>query len=205
MANSVPVAIASNQGSFPVSITGTLPAGTNSIGAVTQGGTWTVTQSSGPWSVNATQIGGATLNLGQTTMSASVPVTIASNQSAITVSSGVSTSGGATAYSYIASGASNQDAQNVKSSAGQVYQITGFNTNSTPVYVKLYNGTSPTSASTPVQRLMIPGNTAGAGFVIPFSGGLAFSTAISHRITGALADNDTTAVSSGCVINLAYA
>ena len=55
-----------------------LPAGTNVLGAVTQSG--------GPWTSNITQIGSSALALGQTTMSASIPVAIASNQSAIPVS-----------------------------------------------------------------------------------------------------------------------
>jgi hypothetical protein len=54
-----------------------LNAGSNTIGAVTQ--------ASGPWTVNLVDVGGAALALGQTTMSASVPVTIASNQSALAV------------------------------------------------------------------------------------------------------------------------
>ena len=54
-----------------------LPAGTNVIGAVTQSG--------GPWTSNITEIGGSALALGQTTMSASIPVTIASNQTPLPV------------------------------------------------------------------------------------------------------------------------
>jgi len=45
-----------------------------------------VTQSTSPWVSNLTQVGGAALSLGQTTESASLPVTIASNQTAIPVS-----------------------------------------------------------------------------------------------------------------------
>jgi hypothetical protein len=59
------------------SITNALPAGSNTLGAVTQ--------ASGPWTISLTQIGGSSLALGQTTMSASVPVTIASNQSASSI------------------------------------------------------------------------------------------------------------------------
>lgn len=58
-------------------ITNALPAGSNTIGAITQ--------ASGPWTQNLTQIGGASIALGQAIMVASVPVAIASNQSAITV------------------------------------------------------------------------------------------------------------------------
>lgn len=50
-------------------------AGTATIGAVTQGTT--------PWVENLSQVGGSAIALGQTTMSASLPVTIASNQTAL--------------------------------------------------------------------------------------------------------------------------
>ena len=52
-----------------------LPAGSNTIGAVTQ--------ASGPWTFNLTQVGGSALALGQAVMASSVPVTLASNQSVI--------------------------------------------------------------------------------------------------------------------------
>ena len=62
------------------------PAGSNTIGAVTQ--------ASGPWTMNLTQISGSALALGQSTMAGSIPVAIASNQSAIPVSqSGTWTTG----------------------------------------------------------------------------------------------------------------
>lgn len=60
-----------------VKVNTALPTGANTIGAVTQ--------ASGPWTINVTQVGGASLALGNTTMSASIPVTIASNQTAFPV------------------------------------------------------------------------------------------------------------------------
>ncbi len=66
-----------------VTISAALPAGGNTIGAVTQ--------SSGPWSQNITQIGGVALALGQTTMSASIPVVLSSNQSTLPVTPAAST------------------------------------------------------------------------------------------------------------------
>ncbi len=54
-----------------------LPAGANTIGAVTQ--------ASGPWTQNLTQISGSAFVLGQATMAGSLPIAIASNQSAIPV------------------------------------------------------------------------------------------------------------------------
>lgn len=71
--------------------TWTLTSGTDSItivpsGTQTVAGTVTATQGTSPWVDNITQIGGSSLALGQTTMSASLPVAIASNQSALPVS-----------------------------------------------------------------------------------------------------------------------
>lgn len=62
---------------FPVTLSGVaLPTGSNVIGGVTQSGVWTM---------NLTQIGGAALAFGQAVMASSLPVTIASNQSALTL------------------------------------------------------------------------------------------------------------------------
>lgn len=67
-----------------------LATGTGGGGGGGSGGS--VTQGTSPWVDNITQIGGATLALGQTTMSASIPVALASNQSALAVTvSGVAT------------------------------------------------------------------------------------------------------------------
>ena len=75
-----------SSGNLLVNLKTALPAGANTIGAVTQ--------ASGPWTQNLTQVGGSAIALGQTTMSASFPVTIASNQSALPVSqSGTWTTG----------------------------------------------------------------------------------------------------------------
>lgn len=59
------------------SIASSLPAGSNTIGGVTQ--------ASGPWTINLTEIGGSAITIGQASMAASLPVVIASNQSAILV------------------------------------------------------------------------------------------------------------------------
>ena len=61
-----------------------------SIRALTSSDVVTVDQGTSPWVDNLTQVGGAAIALGQTTMSASLPVTIASNQSALTVNQGTS-------------------------------------------------------------------------------------------------------------------
>jgi hypothetical protein len=48
--------------------------------------------------------------------------------------------------------------------------------------------------------IAIPGNTAGAGAVIPLDPGIDFSTGISVRLTTGVADNDANAVAANEVI-----
>ncbi len=117
------------------------------------------------------------------------------------------TAGGATPYSYLASAAANQDSAIVKGTPGQLHNaIVAFNLNAAARYLKLYNkATGPTSADIPVQRLLIPGNTAGAGFSIPLPKAMEFTAGISLRITTGIADNDANAVAANeVVVNLSY-
>lgn len=60
-----------------VTIGDALPSGANTIGAVTQ--------ASGPWTQNLTKVGGSNILIGQTTMAASLPVALASDQSSLPV------------------------------------------------------------------------------------------------------------------------
>lgn len=116
------------------------------------------------------------------------------------------TSGGLLAYSYIAAASSNQDSQNPKGSAGQLYGYYLTNQSASIRYVKIYNkATGPTSGDTPVLRFMLPGNALGAGANQTFDIGVAFSSGIGIRITTGQADNDTGAATAGDVIvNLLY-
>jgi len=99
---------------------------------------------------------------------------------------------------------------NLKASAGTVYSLQATTIQSTPVYVKLYNSASaPTCGSgTPVARFMVPAaSTAanGAGTNIQFPVGAAFGTGIGYCVTGALADNDTTAITaSNTLVNIEW-
>src|SRR6185312_15365346 len=89
----------------------------------------------------------------------------------------------------------------VKSSAGSVNHISCFNILATPVYVKLYNASSVTLGTTSANyEFICPGNTAGAGFVIPFVRPIQFSTAIKYAVTGAISLTDNTAITSNSVI-----
>jgi hypothetical protein len=81
------------------------------------------------------------------------------------------------------------------------------NVNAAARFLKMYNSASaPTAGSgTPVMTIQIPGNTAGAGLVLDFPMGLAFSSGIGFTITGAVGDSDTTAVAANeIILNLFY-
>lgn len=94
----------------------------------------------------------------------------------------------------------------MKASAGVLYNVDVGNINAAYCVLKLYNrATNPSSSDTPVQRYIIPGNTAGAGRTLNFPNGLNFSTGIALRITTGIADNNTTGVAASEVtVNLGY-
>lgn len=157
----------------PVSGTVTANAGTGTFtvsGAVTQSGTWTI----------------------QPGNTANTTPWLVSDQAA--------TAGGTSLpYSFLSTAA--VQAAQIKGSAGQVYALHFFNVSATPVFVRLYNMTgTPATTDTPVYRATIPGNTAGAGFVAPIPPGVAFGTGIGIRVTGAVADNDNTALSANTIM-----
>jgi hypothetical protein len=162
------------------------------------------------------------LALGSATSANSVPVVVASDQGAIpasqsgtwTVQPGntanstawlvqpvVGTSGGATASHTIT--ASGTNGTNLKNSAGQVYNLQVSNGASTACYFRFYNSSSsPTVGTTTVYKtIQVPGN----GTVISaWPDGLAFSTGISWSVTGSIADNDTTSVSTNVSVDIDY-
>lgn len=80
-----------------VQVNAALPAGGNTIGAVTQ--------ASGPWTENQTQVGGSAITLGSKTSANSYPVVIASDQGGVQIKSAINTNGSFTQYS-ITTGAS---------------------------------------------------------------------------------------------------
>jgi hypothetical protein len=110
------------------------------------------------------------------------------------------TNGGCSPHSIISANTVNETA--MKASAGQIYSLVVTNIGANEVFFKLYNDTTANidETDTPVLRYTVPGNAAGAGFVVPIPVGIAFSTAITYRITGAIADNDTTAIAANEVL-----
>lgn len=149
----------------------------------------TIASDNTAFSVNAIQSGTWTVQPGNT-----------ANTTAWLVAAQATTSGGTSApYTFLSTAA--VQAANIKASAGQVYALHFFNINATPVYVRLYNQTtSPSSGDSPVYRAIVPGNTAGAGFVVALPPGVSFATGIGIRVTNSIADNDNTALAANTVI-----
>jgi hypothetical protein len=108
----------------------------------------------------------------------------------------------ANATSRIPSAANTTNATSAKASAGEVHQITAYNTTAAVKYLKLYNKASaPTvGTDTPTHTLPIPPN---GSLAVSFpNGGAYFGTGIAYALTGAAADSDTTALTAGDVVGL---
>jgi hypothetical protein len=175
---------------------GSLPTGSNVIGAVTQSGTWNigsittlpslatgsnvigaVTQS-GTWNVG---LSAGTAAVGTVKMTHQ-PTPYKLNSAASTNATSVSATANTLLYGYYIS-----------------------NTNSSVRYVKFYNKASaPTvGTDTPVLVLAIPGSGAAN---VSFPAGVNFTTGLAFATTTGAADNDTGAVAANeVIVNLVYA
>jgi len=117
----------------------------------------------------------------------------------------VPTAGGLALSSAIAANTTN--ATSVKATFGQVYAIDVSNNSANLAYLKLYDKASaPTCGTdTPVARFLVPATAAGGRIQVSISAGLAFGTGIGYCLTGAIADNDTTAVAaSAYIVQIGY-
>jgi hypothetical protein len=139
---------------------------------------------------------------GQTTMSASAPVAIASNQAGYPVFPSPTTSGGCLPFSAIMANSTN--ATNVKASAGQLYKVEAYNNSGTIAYLKIYDtaGTPTAGSGTPKKRIMVP---ASGGVALSYDNGDAFASGIGFTFTGGIADADATVVAaSAYLVNMSY-
>lgn len=146
-------------------------------------------------------------SLGQTNMAGSMSVAIASNQSAIPVTKAPVSDGSSGLTIHRAISAASTNATSVKASAGNLHTIIATNVNAAVRYLKIYNkASSPTvGTNTPVLTVAIPGNTAGAGIVIPFPDGVNLSAGLAYALTTGVADSDTGAVAANeIIVQLAY-
>lgn len=109
--------------------------------------------------------------------------------------------GGATPTHLLSTASTNST--NIKATAGQVYNITGFNTNAATAFLKFYDkATAPTCntdtvvATYPlVQNIPLPVN---------IQVGKTFLLGIGLCITGAIADNDNTNATTGIAVSLDF-
>lgn len=192
-------------GSAPI---GSLTTGSAPIGSLTTGtapiGTVSLTTGSAPigsLTTGTAPIGTVSLTTG------SAPIGSLATGSAIVgqVQQVPTTSGGLTTFSLLVLTGSN--AQNIKASAGQVYGWSVTNNSTNIAYVKLYDtaGTPTTGSGTPKVRIMIPGNTGGAGNNFSTDNGIAFTSGVGMTTTNGWADTDSTAVATGAfLLNLFY-
>lgn len=109
----------------------------------------------------------------------------------------------------LVSAASNNLTQ-VKASAGQIYFLQAGNLNASPRYVKVFfkPSASVTMGTTAADaQFMIPGDTAGAGFVIDIDKGIGASgTGLTVAVTGGISLTDNTAISASEVcLTVGYA
>ena len=98
--------------------------------------------------------------------------------------------------------AATTNATSVKTSAGRLLKIRGYNNKASAVFLKLYNKASaPTvGTDTPVATFLLRAQSEFDFDIEMF--GLQFSTGIAYAITGAVADNDTTALAANDVFAL---
>lgn len=90
----------------------------------------------------------------------------------------------------------------VKASNGQIYGIQCFNILSTPVWIHSYDlasGSITLGTTSDTERWMCPGNTAGAGFVIPITVGDTYSNAINYITSLNIGVTDHTAITAASV------
>lgn len=121
------------------------------------------------------------------------------NSAQLPVAAQAASTGGATPYSYIAAAAADQDSTVVKASAGTLYTLAVASVIAGVRYVKIYDkATAPTSADTPLLRVVVPGSTAGTLTEVPLPPcGAVFSNGIAFRITTGQADNSAAAATAG--------
>lgn len=117
------------------------------------------------------------------------------------------TTGGISTVSRLTSAAATTNATSVKSSAGRVYKITGYNAAAAVRYLKIYNKASAPTVGTDVPVVTIA-LKATDSFNIDFSNiGQYFATGIAYALTTGSADSDTGALTLADVtgLNIWYA
>lgn len=146
-----------------------------------------------------------TVNGNMQPSAASVAVTgTATVSGTVTANQGTLLTG--TTYNLVTAATTN--AASVKSTAGNLFELTISNPTATAAYVKLYNKASAPTVGTdvPVLTIPVPATAAGVGTVTLNLGilGKRFATGIAIAVTGAAVATDTTATVAGIQINGTY-
>ena len=119
-----------------------------------------------------------------------------------TVTANEGTPNAGTPYSLVSAATTN--AQFMKASAGNLFELSLFNVTAATVYLKLYNKASAPTVGTDVPIMTIP-VAAGALYAAEFGRlGKRFGTGIALAITGAAVATDTTVVAAGAQLAATY-
>lgn len=185
------IADVSVQDNAPVSVRGGLiglNAGTNAIGKLAVNTDKVV--------IGAVSLADGTLPTGPVTQSGTWTVQPGNtpNTAPWLVTPVPSSVGGPLTYHKIVS-ATDTSGSLIKGAAGQVYGIACFNNGAGALYFRLFNkATAPAASDTPFASFIVPGNTAGAGYILPIGAyGIPLGTGIGWRISGGLVPADATA------------
>lgn len=126
-----------------------------------------------------------------------VPALPAGNNTIGNVGVAAATSGGYSVYHLKAAATTN--AQTPKGSAGQLYGWSVFNAAASVKYLKFYNKATNPTVGTDTPLFVIP-LEASKTTSFNITAGITFATGIAIAVTGALADNDTTALAANDVV-----
>ena len=179
--------------------------------AVTQPVSGTVTSNAGTGTrdTNLKQVNGTTVDTNSGNKSAGTQrMVLATDQPNLTTALNTITQPTSTDNSLSSSKtvcAASTNATSVKASAGKIYRIDAFNSDTVGYWVKFYNKASAPTVGTdvPVATKFVP---AGGGFVIESTVGIPYTTGIALAATLNATDADTTVVTNAnkLVINLRY-
>lgn len=185
MSASLPVVLSSDQAAIPItdnsgSLTVDAPVGTPVFARLSDG---------------------SAALIGQKAMTASLPVTLASDQSNVNVVEVPATSGGWSIFHAVSANSTN--ATNIKASAGQVGGWFIYNNNALARKVVFHNTAgTPTAGASVIFSIVIPPNSASN---VEWGKGLPFATGIAITAVTGIADSDATAVAlNDLVINIFY-
>lgn len=114
------------------------------------------------------------------------------------------TSGGLALIARLLSSAASTNAASIKSSAGRLYKIRGYNANAAVRYLKLYNKSIAPTVGTDVPAITIALAPAREFDLDLIPIGEYFSSGIAYALTTGVADADTGALTAGDILGLTF-